>query len=188
MKTLLLSAGHYPAEKGACYKDFCEHDKAVKWVRLVQDNLDGLCKVVPVPGVRLVDKVNFVNRHHGDLALEIHFNACGGCGAKGSESLYMPSSVKGQLMARIIQEEISKVFSPSRGVKEGWYKQDRPGVIDYQGDVDGDEKPDYFLKKTRWPAVIVEPEFIHNEERIVSNREAGCKALATSIMDALGAA
>lgn len=185
MKTVLLSAGHYPAAKGACSGNFCEYDEAVRWVRLLEEKLQGVAKIIPVPGVRLRDKVKFVNRHQADLCLEIHFNACGGCKARGSETLYAPGSLKGFKYAHIIQNHLAKVFGPDRGAKEGWYRMDRPGIVDYKGDIDGDEKPDYFLRATRWPAIIVEPEFIHEKEVIQTLRDEGCSALAAGIQEAL---
>lgn len=187
MKTVILSAGHYPAAKGACHGEFCEYDEAVRWVRLTEEYLDGHAKVVVVPGTKLRDKVKYINRHQGHLVVEIHFNACGGCGAKGSETLYMPGSTKGELCARRVQDQLASVFAPNRGVKEGWYRMDRPGIVDYRGDVDGDEQPDYILRKTKWPAIIVEPEFIHNQKEVIQKREEGCQALATGILNALGA-
>jgi hypothetical protein len=69
----------------------------------------------------------------------------------------------------------------NRGVKEGWYKMDRPGVKDYDGDVDGDENPDYFLAKTRPVSLILEPEFMQQLETIQSCREAACRAVCDAI-------
>ena len=62
---------------------------------------------------------------------------------------------------------------------------DRPGIEDYPGDVEGDEKPDYFLKATKPVALILEPEFIHNRSAIETNRDAACKALAGGILKAV---
>ena len=49
-------------------------------------------------------------------------------------------------------------------------------------DVDGDEVKDYFLRTTRCPAIILEPEFIHNKSVITNKRD------VTSIMIASGLA
>ena len=58
---------------------------------------------------------------------------------------------------------------------------DYPGRVDYEGDVDGDEKMDYFLRKTHCPAVIIEPEFIHLWGNIQRNRAAACVGMATAL-------
>ena len=38
---------------------------------------------------------------------------------------------------------LAEIFPPSRGIKEGWYRQDFPGRVDYDGDVEGDEKRNF---------------------------------------------
>ena len=144
-------------------------------------------EVFIVPSGRLKKKVKWINKHNADLAVEIHFNACGGCKAKGSETLYYPYSTRGKKVAEIIQKYLGDVCPPSRGVKEGWWGMDRPGIEDYPGDVDGDEKPDFFLKYTNCPAVIVEPEFIHNVSVIEERREYGSYVLAAAIAEAADA-
>jgi N-acetylmuramoyl-L-alanine amidase len=186
MKTVLLSAGHYPAAPGACSGEVCEHPLAIEWCdRVFLELVNSGVRCIPVLPGPLKDKVRFINRHQADLCVEIHFNACGGCSARGSETLYMPGSLNGFKAANEIQKYLADVFPPSRGVKEGWYRMDRPGIKDYAGDVDGDEQPDYFLRKTRWPAVIVEPEFIHNTKEVIQKRDEGCHALARGIIAAL---
>ena len=72
-------------------------------------------------------------------------------------TLYYPGSVKGKALASSVNSSVGLVLnSRNRGVKEGWYRMDRPGVEDYQGDVDGDENIDYFLAQTTCPAIIFE--------------------------------
>ena len=61
---------------------------------------------------------------------------------------------------------------------------DRPGVIDYAGDVDGDEIIDYFLRKTMCPALIIEPEFVQNYDLILQTKTEGILALAEGLIDA----
>jgi hypothetical protein len=75
--------------------------------------------------------------------------------------------------------------APDRGAKEGWYKMDRPGVIDFYGDEDGDEMPDYFLRKTNCPALILEPEFIQQYGHIKNSRKVGTQAIAAAIQETL---
>lgn len=179
--TVILSAGHYPESPGACDGEWCEHEEAVRWVKVLHGLLSPQYKVLEVPTGHLRDKVKWINHRPADMCLEVHFNACGGCNAHGSETLYMPSSDRGHVMATLVQNKLGEVFPPSRGAKEGWYRMDRPGVKDYPTDVEGDEQPDYFLRQTRWPAIIVEPEFIHHKEVIQEERLQGCQAIVAGI-------
>lgn len=172
---ILVSAGHHPYRKGASYKNWYEYDEAKIWASLISNKLGQYGMVVP-PGL-LPEKVDFVNSQSPDLAVEIHFNAAMKDGVnvgEGSETLYCPGSMKGRRAAAIVQESVSQIFRPNRGTKEGWYKMDR------------NKGPDYFLAKTRCPALIVEPEFIQHKEKIQDNRDAACAAIAQALTDVLG--
>lgn len=136
-----------------------------------------------VPTGSLTSKVNFINSKDAVVAAEIHFNS--NVRAKGSETLYAPGSEKGKELALAIQEQFKArgIFQPDRGAKEGWYRLDRPKVIDYKGDVEGDEVINYFLRATYCPSVIVEPEFISNRETIDKWFFEGCDAIAQALLD-----
>lgn len=89
------------------------------------------------------------------LAAELHFNAGGTSNTEGCETLYCPGSSKGQRAAQAFQkaylrteEKDHGVRTRDRGVKEGWYRMQKNGKIDY------------FLRATAMPAIILEPEFI----------------------------
>jgi hypothetical protein len=60
---------------------------------------------------------------------------------------------------------------------------DRPGHKDYPGDVEGDEVVDYFLRATKPVAVIIEPEFIDQYQRIRARRAVACKAISNAIKE-----
>ena len=184
---ILLSAGHEPRAKGASYNGFNEHDEAVLWVRgihaMVTGNHKHPCKIVPTGG--LVEKVKWINAQpDARLAVEIHFNSDESKRQHGSETLYMPGSEKGKWAADLVQEELSGLFPPGRGAKEGWYKMDKPGHVDYRGDVEGDEAVDYFLRATTPVALILEPEFIYNRETLEAKRDAACASLAAVFVHA----
>jgi len=169
---ILISAGHHPYRKGATYGDFNEHDEACIWVSLLCNMLGS--DALSVPAGILKNKIEFINRQKDlDFAVEIHFNSALNADGKhvgiGSETLYYPGSEAGLALATIIQERLSRVFSPNRGAKEGYYQMNKS------------KGPDYFLAKTRCPAVIIEPEFIHLKDYIKEHREAGCKELAQSL-------
>lgn len=182
---IFLSAGHYPDSPGACFFNFCEHMEAFKWVTNISFLIRQKIHVVTVPSGVLSEKIKWINEfipEQGDLAVEIHFNS--NVNAKGCETLYCPGSVKGRVAADIIQKSLESLFPPGRGVKEAWYKMDRPGHIDYPGDIEGDEKLDAFVKLVRPPAIIVEPDFISQRDRIESNRDSACQLLAEAIIKA----
>jgi len=171
---ILISAGHHPYRKGAHFGDFYEYDEAKQWVSLIVNCLgsDGMV----VPGGVLKEKIAFINDStNAVIAAEIHFNSAKKDGkhvGRGCETLYYPGSKKGKEIANIVQRELSRVFEPDRGVKEGWYQ------------MNPEKGPDIFLKKTKCPSVIIEPEFIHHKEVIQTNREVACAVIAAALLEA----
>ena len=179
--TLFISAGHYPAKPGAGYEGFYEHDEAVLWrdrifEALFNSSPDDIASPVPV-GV-LKEKVAYINNRSQDnsLALEVHFNAARDADNKpigrGCETLYMPGSASGKRLAELVNGALAEHFKPDRGVKEGWYRMDPK------------HGPDFFLRRTRCPSVIIEPDFIHRKQRIVEHRDECCKAIAEALLRA----
>lgn len=183
-----MGIAHYMAAPGACHDGMCEWEQSAFWTALLQSHLlDMGYEVVVAPEGLLPQKVEFLNEEKCDLVLEIHFNACGDCGASGCETLCHPGSEKGKVAAEIIQRHLQPALGiKDRGVKEGWYKMDRPGVTDFPGDVEGDEKPDYFLRATNCTALILEPEFIEKLADIKPKRMAAVRAIAEGIQEVLG--
>lgn len=188
-KIVAISAGHHKERPGASYRGttdkFVEHDEAVMWQKIVAAQFSP-DEVFMVPPGTLPAKVLAINTiPNVACAVEIHFNAAidnhGRHVGKGSETLYCPGSFQGLRLARLVQQELSEVFFPDRGFKEGWYRMDRPGIEDYRGDKPGDEVPDYFLKATKMPAIIVEPDFVHRYVLIRSQRFEGGEAIARGI-------
>lgn len=167
-----ISAGHHPAAPGAKFERFIEHDEAVIWANDLVERLgaDG----ISVPPSVLKTKVDFINSRlmNGDVALEIHFNSAvvdGKHVGRGCETLYFPGSTAGKVLATSIQEPLSGIFPPDRGVKEGWYH------------MDPSRGADFFLAKTKCPAVIVEPEFVHRFERIRDLRSDAIEAIFSGL-------
>lgn len=157
-KDIALSIGHYHYAQGASFQGVTEHSLATRWVRAIQFESERI--FVPRPG-KLPLKVQQINDADIAVAFELHFNACGGGGVLGCETLYYPGSQKGKQIAEYVQLELVSLLSTKdRGAKEGWYKMDRPNSVDYFGDKEGDEMPDYFLAKTKMPSIILEPFFI----------------------------
>jgi N-acetylmuramoyl-L-alanine amidase len=171
---IFVSAGHYPAAPGAKFERFIEHDEAVVWAQYIADILGGSGTLVPTGYLR--EKVAFINERtmNGDVAIEVHFNAAtdsnGNNVGRGCESLYYPGSIDGEELANLCQGILAQYFEPDRGVKEGWYRMDPA------------RGPDFFLAKTKCPAVIIEPEFVHRFAMIHAHREQVCTDLANALL------
>jgi len=167
---IFISAGHHPTKPGAKFDRFIEHDEACVWVDIMVNAINNsgndespAVKAIAVPPGFLKTKVDFINSRmvNGDIALEIHFNAAvvnGKNVGRGCETLYYPGSEKGKELAEKCQEVLEEYFPPSRGVKEGW-----------------------FLAQTRCPAVIIEPEFVQNFQKIFDNRDDAITLLVVAL-------
>lgn len=169
---IFISAGHHPSAPGARWERFVEHDEAVIWADELVAALDSGMRV---PAGVLKSKVEFINNRimNGDIAIEIHFNAARDSNnnpiGKGCETLYYPGSEKGLELAEICQQALHQYFPPDRGAKEGWYRMDPT------------KGPDFFLAKTKCPAVIIEPEFVHRSEIIQSQRNSAIEKLVAAL-------
>ena len=168
---IFISAGHHKEAQGTSLEHLTEFGETRIWANIINELTE---QVVMVPSGRLADKVRFINdqifEKYSDqvnIAVEVHFNAApkkkGEYVGHGCETLHFYGSDKGKVLAEHIQKKLAVVFSPDRGIKEGWY---------YKKDI-----PHYFLAKTTCPAVIVEPEFFYLQESIINNRGSGCRAI-----------
>lgn len=176
---IFLSAGHDPTSKGASYMNFNEFDEASKWVDMISSYFSET-EISTVPAGSLRDKVRYINTMAkvfpgAHIAVEVHFNSAKNADGinigSGSETLYYPGSEKGEKFARIMQKHLSEIFKPNRGVKEGWYQGNpEKGAL-------------FFLKSTKCPALIIEPEFIHKEPVIKGNRVKGCNAVVRALKE-----
>lgn len=193
MKTILLSAGHHPRKTGAHWNGLREFDETEKWVDEIVAYLDQRdIKVVRIPTGTLPEKVQHVNQWtqiDNCVAAELHFNSAGDIYVQGNETLYYPGSVSGKALATSFNTEFftraHEHVVKDRGVKEGWYRMDRPGVVDFYGDEDGDEMPDYWLRKTRCPAIILEPCFMCQLEDIGDDWKVVAHAIADALIEAV---
>lgn len=182
-----ISCGHNQAKQGASYKDVTEFILADKWADLIVELLGE--DAIRVPNGTLTEKVKFINglQPNGNIAVEIHFNSykkwkdLNGNGivdageiialGKGSETLYMPNSIKGKAAAEHMQSHLGRLMQPDRGAKEGWYQ------------MNPDKGADYFLHATNCTALIIEPEFIDNLEEINHNMKTACEVIAAALME-----
>jgi N-acetylmuramoyl-L-alanine amidase len=175
---LFISAGHNPFKAGACDNGFCEYDEAVRWVKTICKVLkDFNANYFEVATGTINQKTDFINcrADKNDLAIEIHFNSSAlayhNDNIQGAETLYFPESVAGKKTASIIQTAMCNAGNlKDRGIKEGWYQQDKAkGVI-------------YFLKKTNCVSLVLEPEFIQRKQAIQAMRQAVAQAIADSLI------
>ena len=189
-----ISAGHNPEAQGATTRNHftngeptSEYDVTVPWAAELLRQIAEVETVehlylrgMEVKTGGLTYKVEQINKAKADLAIEIHFNA--GAKTNGVETLFAPNSKNGLNCAKIVHAQLAPIMdNKNRGIKEGWYKMDQPGVVDYQGDVDGDEKPDYFLAKTHMTALILEPEFMHSIVNAQDKMVEACAGLVVAI-------
>jgi len=109
---------------------------------------------------RLKTKVQIVNKSKPDIAIEVHLNSCSDVKQRGALCMYYPSQ-KSRDLARFILKEIGNVSAvgiigsaliKKRGVYVGNFRLDPSYPILY------------FLRKTKCPAVVVEPLFLSNTE------------------------
>lgn len=181
---LFISAGHYPAKPGAKFDRFIEHDEACCWADILVDDINKLgndespaVKAIAVPVGFLKSKIDFINERvmDGDIALEVHFNAARDKNnnpiGRGCETLYYPGSEAGEHIAKLCQQALKQCFPPDRGAKEGWYRMNPK------------YGPDFFLAKTKCPAVIIEPEFVHRSDIILKNREQAIALLIDNLKE-----
>lgn len=183
-KVIALSYAHYPEAHGASFNGFSEHYESIAWTMMIKNVLIAHgYKVVIAPVGRLGNKVVWINTHKPEVAVEVHFNGCVNPNVNGCETLYYPKSKNGKKLANIIQKSLQpEMGNTDRGIKEGWYLMDVPEQVDWVGDVEGDEKVDYFLRKTCCPAVIVEPDFISQIQTITEKRCGGATMIALGII------
>jgi N-acetylmuramoyl-L-alanine amidase len=163
---IAICAGHREDRKGAVNKKhgLNEYDEADKVIPHLISILINQGYSVSTFSGRLSEKITGINEGHFDLALDLHFNAGGG---RGCEVIHVPRSSKRHDQAEMMSQEISLYMNlRDRGARPGWHKMDRPGIVDYPGDEDGDEKPDAFVTQTNCPAFIPEPLFIDNNKEV----------------------
>ncbi len=109
-----------------------------------------------------------INEFNPDFIISLHCNAFNKT-ASGTEVLYYHRSIKGKLMAEILNEKLLEALElNNRGIKPK-SAEDRGG---------------YLLKSTLAPCVIAEPFFIDNNSDlkvVIDKRDALIKAYASSI-------
>lgn len=177
---IAISAGHHPLAKGAHHGDFWEHDEAVLWRDELVSLLGDKAVAVPVPQVATPgaerEKAEFINSANDvRLAIEIHFNSLDTTQTLPSErgclTYYYPGSGPGRRMAQQVQEVLRQFFPPDLGAHDGYVRMDKTrGII-------------WFLRDTKCPALLIEPQFIDRIDDIQTKRKDCCAALATVLLE-----
>lgn len=105
--------------------------------------------------VSLQDRVELANQEKASFFISLHCNSVSNPNARGTETIYWPSSVEGRKLA----EKIHPHLVSATGFKDRGIKPDQRGL--------------YVLKHTKMPALIVEVGFISNpsEEAWMRNQE-----------------
>lgn len=145
---IALIPGHGPSiDKGAENQDgTTELDWNRDLVRRIKSHLLGRAEVFVVHRVKeRLSPVEQINATGADIAVEFHLNSATGQ-ATGTEMIYI--SQAGKLLAERLQKAVvSALRLADRGVKTPWAG-----------------RGNYFLTKTKMPAVIAESFFIDNDD------------------------
>lgn len=171
MPCVAIAAGHCPPDFGAVSQGYFEFKEVVRIAIYVTDILHErcICSVMEYYG-SLRRKVRGINRIMPDVAVEIHLNAAHDTSAHGCEVLHFKNSASAINLAQCIQDELVRDVELS----DRKIKSDR-SLRRYL----------YFLRKTRCPAVIIEPLFITNAKDRVLLRNGGHMKLAKEIADGI---
>lgn len=169
---IYLSIGHHPDKPGACHNGFCEFDEAKIWAELIASHMQDDALLVPVGTLK--EKVKFINSRQPKAAIEVHFNSAENReNVSGCETLYYPGSSKGEQLANELQSSMVITIEKDRGIKPGYYRLNPANGVNF------------FLKNTKCPSLIIEPEFVFNKETIQKSRIETCKNIANALINSL---
>ena len=169
---IFINPGHcIGADSGACGCGLQEAQVAMNIGNRVSKYLLAVgytTKVFQYDG--LAEIVDVSNYWDADLFVSIHCNAFNGY-ASGTETVFYEGSVKGEKLARLIQNQIvNRLGTVDRGIKDK-----------IAGGYDA-----YVVKYTNCPACLVETAFIdnpHDAELLRNNEDDFARAIACGITD-----
>jgi len=175
---IILSPGHHAEKRGASNGTYTEYPYTLAWAVKIQALIkrSGLsaCKVVyPGRGREKVKEINEIVRNETRecLAVEIHFNAGGG---HGCETLYCPGSKTGQMVATKYHLNLMPRLAGirDRGIKPGYHR------------MNPNNPPNYFLRATHCPAILLETLFITELALYSDQDDLICSQIASSLIHA----
>ncbi|RIW17895.1 N-acetylmuramoyl-L-alanine amidase [Vibrio harveyi] len=155
MKTVCIVVGH-SATKGGAYnseKLLGEYDYNHVLASHIAERLHrrNVRPIIMYRGSSYTGMVNDVNATNADFAIELHCNAVANNSVQGAETLYWHKSTRSKALAQKLQLPVVNLLGESnRGIKP-IIKGDRGAT---------------FLRRTKMPAVILEPFFISNTKSL----------------------
>lgn len=175
-----LCGGHHSKDTGVVVNDVEERMLNMLIASSVARVLGRLGYYVVFASGTIGRKVQTLNAADVDVCVDIHFNAAGPS-AKGAEVLYYNS---GKELAKCVYSRMLEVPGISTG--KGAIRDSDIKIRDAQGNLVGRSLG--FLRKTKAPAIIVEPAFLTNssEYDLCLNptfQDRLAKAIAIGIID-----
>jgi N-acetylmuramoyl-L-alanine amidase len=170
---IAISAGHTPVDPGATTGINSEYgltsEIVGRCVNLLSQRGYEVWLIGADSNAKQIEKINQLD---ADCGLELHFNSCSDPDVQGCETLYSGSQ-KGKSLAELIQKRlVSALKTADRGVKIGYYRQDRSQPVIPM------------LRLTNCPFVIPEPLFLSAAGDFSKlNTELVAKALCQGIED-----
>ena len=171
MRQVGLTAGHHAFDSGAVNVPLQENLLTLRVLGFAMAFLaeKGIYTVSPTG--KLSRKIQELNRHKLDCAVEIHFNSAAATSAQGIESIYHPGSVKGRQLANFLFDKLQDLpFLEGRRVVDTNHLGRRLA----------------FTRDVMAPAVIIEPLWISNpEEKAVAMSQDNLKMIGETIGQAM---
>ncbi|UTZ44590.1 N-acetylmuramoyl-L-alanine amidase [Vibrio campbellii] len=155
MKTVCIVVGH-SATKGGAYnseKKMGEYDYNHVLASYIAGQLHrhNVRPIIMYRGSSYTGMVNDVNATNADFSIELHCNSVVNQEVQGGETLYWHKSSRSKALAKKLQAPIVHLLGENnRGIKP-IVKGDRGAT---------------FLRRTKMPAVILEPFFISNTKSL----------------------
>ena len=150
MYKVCIDVGHTPERAGAVVRNcVTEYEQNILLANLLAHELHSI-RLIPVVVYRdtYSNLPNFINATNADICISVHANAASTPAATGTETLYYEHSERSELLATIVQQEMTACLGlKDRGVK-GLSLDDRGYSL---------------VKKTKMPHVIIEPYFLSNK-------------------------
>ena len=181
-KVIYIDPGHGGTDPGAVYKDIYESDINLNISKKIYDILinNGAIVYLTRDGDYDLSVTNALNRKRSDLSrraniinksmcdmyISIHLNADSSSTWRGAQVFYDDVNSKNEIIAKIMQEELSKNFNTNREYKE--------------------TNEMYLHKRVERPGVLIEAGFITNpNERYLLMQDDYQQRMAQTIVDGI---
>ncbi len=147
---IIIDPGHGGKDPGAIGNGLNEKDVVLRiskkvTKRLKDHNQKALMTRDKDIFIDLTERSNISNRNNGEVFVSIHCNSFHNSNANGVETYHYPSSIEGNKLATMVQNELKGLFKSNRGVKSANFS---------------------VLRKTKAIAILVELGFISNKSDV----------------------